>query len=248
MTIAFVAFVTSLAWTLTLLSLPSCMSPKKKDKDKGTKRERAPPGDGLDVKAADRMRSWLRRRRDPGHSDHDKAAAALGVLENLHTPSQRKKFLVSFEQDKEKKLDWVKTFKEECENVEEHTAASSKGYQTVPEFLKKKGLSMADFSKHDDAWTYVKKLWSKNAEEFKTAEKYPPILGEHVFEHEYYFVHQEMESDSLITRDSKKYEATSELGKKKAWKMPWVSWLWATVMLLRAESKSSWRTLCGRRF
>eukprot|EP00959_Pyramimonas_sp_CCMP1952_P275020 5749118-Pyramimonas_sp.AAC.1 len=65
------------------------------------------------------MRNWLKYNSSSTDADVQKnAAEAQAVWSSCRNPSGRKMCLESFQKDKSKNLDWVRTFHEECEHSE----------------------------------------------------------------------------------------------------------------------------------
>eukprot|EP00959_Pyramimonas_sp_CCMP1952_P132379 2767985-Pyramimonas_sp.AAC.1 len=54
-----------------------------------------------------------------------------------------------------KNLDWVHTFREECEHSEKHDEWAKKRYVTVPHALKEQNLALSDFKDHKLALEFV---------------------------------------------------------------------------------------------
>ena len=132
-------------------------------------------------------------------------------------------FLESFQKDKNKALDWVQTFHEECENAEKHKEWAKKGYVTVPQALKERGLSLSDFKEHKQALDFVQEWWEENSVTFKTKDVFPVKFDkkDRILWHEFYFIFPQMGEHSLETADKKKL--TGEGSVKSAKALEWAA-------------------------
>ena len=211
-----VSFFTSVAPTLCFVGLFGCMGKKVTGENVGGKRSKAAKGDGLDPKEATKMRNWLSYNADPTRSDaqnFEKAAAAKSVFEQCKTGRERKMFLESFAQDKNKDLKWVHCFKEKLQNVETHKEWGKRGYVTVPQALKENNMQLNDFNDHKEAEAFVREWWGENSEKYKTKEEYPVIEDKQnrPLWHKFYFIFPQLGEDSLATVDSKEFTGTGNV-------------------------------------
>ena len=222
----------------TVLSTFGAMAPKSRKKDgegegarpKRQKRENAPQakkGEGLDKNSLDQMRSWLARHAKQKDESGTSTAAALAaqaaqnMWNEMKSVDDRKRFLQTFQQDSGKTLHWVATFRETCTNSEEHAKKARKGYCNVSQALALKNLRLADFATRAEAMDFVHEWWEENAAEFGTKEAFPvreDAKKRDLFK-QWYFIHKDLDEDSLVTKDERIFQGHSNLNNSQALEM-----------------------------
>ena len=211
----------------SLLTSLCSMPAKKKEEGQrapaAKKSKAAPKGQGLDKQEADKMRAWLKYQSEKKDgsgkptSTAESARAAQALWNGMKDPTDRKRFLQTFASDKDKTLDWLATFEENCTNEEVHTRSAKKGYRNVSQALALKDLTIKDFADIKEATAFVQEWWEENSEEHGTKEEFPikEDAKDRPLWKQWYFVERNMDDDQLVTKDSRTFKGTSNLKNMK---------------------------------
>ena len=203
-----------------------------------SKRTKATKGQGLDNAEATKMRQWLKYNAANAKEEEvmRKAQAALAIWDQCKAPSERRNFMESFRNDKNKDLAWTHTFFEEVANEEVHKDSAKSGYLTTSQALAHWNLTMGDFKTHEEALAFVESQWEENSETFGTKEEKPPKMDpqDRALLHKFYFVLEQMQEDEFVTRDQKKISGAGDVKNTKA-----LAWAAERMSALPGSSSSS---------